>query len=1170
MLKVIEDKISSIINEEKTIYVLKGFDSIIRNIDIKCSHIFDLNIIDNLMNIFEIDDKKFLNDTLSKLYSNSKYWCLYEELLYVEKKSLFGLIQSSGYQIKIIDIGCFDYFYPGMLTENIKDVIKKFEEENAESNILQKIYTSIENRNGNLVIAYNVFENENSEMFVKFIRQYSEYFENKNLENIKEIELYDNSNSEVFIQVFNEIVAKKYNTIKFIEIEGKNEKYIKKFLFILNSIGINIIEEKREKTNVKQEFYDIYLEVLKRKNPTYTFRKIHMYKDPFNSNEMEDVDQSVIIDTIYQNILKAQNNESFKDIFVTAPTGSGKSILFQIPAIVAAERNDLLTIVISPLIGLMKDQVNNIKQLTNCAATINSEYTPIEKEQIIENIKNKKTSILYISPESLLSNSDIQTFIGDRQIGLLVIDEAHTVSTWGKNFRPDYWNLGDYLNNLRHRTKHIFPIATFTATATISNGTEDMYHDIVESLNLTCDTFFGEIKRKDINFKIYNHIKDHAYREEKDEIAKRRINEYVRNYNEKTLVYFPTIRSLKDMAENFSASEIATYYGKMDKIDKDEALADIRKGNKNVILATKAFGMGIDIEDIKNVYHFAPTGNLADYVQEIGRAARKPGMNGIASTDFYQEDFRYINRLEGMSQITVYNIIGVLKKILYKYKTANKRNFLISTDEFAHVFQAKDDDEIESKLKATIIAIKRDFKNMSNYVPLIFKPRAMFTKGMFFIPDSKMPIIEQYGWKKYLELKYNRIQLDNMDISNEPTKYMGDLYIFDFKQCWLDHYNGRYDGLSFGNFKRKFYLGELPGIDRGCFKERTLLKLTSKLNNFYDVKIKALQWLNVIKSVLDDMKMSNKHYTTEEIAEMIMRKGVNSSKTKVNNLLEPLLSLLISYDYNYTSGKYKFCDYNSKTNRYHVVSSYYDRTIQHLKNAVTKLLNLEYDNNEIITVINTNKDDNKKMRSDPVLIAAQILELLDLTSYTFERGNRPEFFVRVNSEYTIQKVLDDHSYRSRTLTTIQKLHYDSVRYMTYFFTQLENDNERWQFIEDYFLGRVEEKYKIGDATLNIKKMDQKIEKLHAENSMYEERIIDEIKLYDLFSEDQNETLKFYIYNDKIEELEKIGYSRISPEALVAQNLVKEKQGNDFSINGFNYLILKIDNYELKEKIKVEQ
>ena len=1169
MLKVIENEISNIVKEEKNIYVLKGFDSIIQRIDLKCDHIFDLGIIEDIMNIFYIDDNKFMNDNFAKLSSKNTYWCLYEELIYVEKKNLYGLIQASGYQIKIIDIGCFDYYYPGIQGENPEKIIKKFEEETPESNILQKIYTSMETRNENLVISYNKFENETPEMFIKLIRKYSEYYENKKIDLVKETELYDNSTSEEFVQVFNEILEGKYNTIKFIKIEGKDEKYIKKFLFILNYMGINIIEEKKEKKDIEPDLYNIYLEVLKRKNPEYNFRKIPMYKDPFNSNEMEDVDQSIIIDTIYKNIIKAQNNESFKDIFVTAPTGAGKSILFQIPAIVAAEKNELLTIVISPLIGLMKDQVNNIKKLTECAATINSEFTPIEKEKIIEDIKDKKISILYISPETLLSNSDIETFIGNRQIGLLVVDEAHTVSTWGKNFRPDYWYLGDYLDKLRHRTKHIFPIATFTATATISNGTEDMYHDIVESLNLTCDTFFGEIKRKDITFNIYNHLKDHAYKEEKDEIVYNRINNYIKNYNEKTLVYFPTIKTLNTIADNFSKDEVAMYHGKMDKIDKDEALEDIRKGNKNVILATKAFGMGIDIEDIKNVYHFAPTGNLADYVQEIGRVARKPGMEGIASTDFYKEDFRYINRLEGMSQITVYNIIGVLMKILYKYKTGNRRNFLVSTDEFAHVFQATSDDEIENKLKATIIAIKRDFKSMSNYVPLVFKPRSMFTKGLFFIADSKMPTIEQYGWKKYLELKYDRKQLQKMDVSDEKTIYMGDLYIFDFKKCWLDNYNGKYDGLTFGNFKRKFYLGELPGIDRTCFNDRTLLKLSSKLSNFDDVKIKAMQWLNVIKSVLDDMKMANKHYNSSEITELIMKKGISDSKTKINNLIEPLLNLLISYDFNYTYGKYKFCDYNSKTNRYHIVSSYYDRTINHIKNSIEKILDVSENNSEIVVVINTNKDDNKKMRSDPTLIAAQILELLDLTSYTFERGNSLEFFVRVNSEETIQKVLNDHSYKSRTLTTIQKLHHDSVCYMTHFFEKLKTDDERWQFIEDYFLGQVENKYDIDDVTLNIKKMDTQIEEIKNDNDRYKEQIIDEVKLYELYSEDPSETLKFYIYKNKIDELEEMGYSRISPETPVAKSLIAGKQGEDFSINGFNYLIIKIDNYELKDEIKLD-
>lgn len=207
------------------------------------------------------------------------------------------------------------------------------------------------------------------------------------------------------------------------------------------------------------------------------------------------------------------------------------------------------------------------------------------------------------------------------------------------------------------------------------------------------------------------------------------------------------------------------------------------------------------------------------------------------------------------------------------------------------------------------------------------------------------------------------------------------------------------------------------------------------------------------------------------------------------------------------------------------------------------------------------------MRSDPILVAAQILELLDLASYTFERGNSLEFFVRVNSEETIQKVLNNHSYKSRTLTTIQKLHYDSVRYMTYFFTQLRTDDERWQFIEDYFLGQVENKYNIEDAIFNIKKMDSQIEKMQNQDDSYKEKIIDEVKLYELFSEDEDETLKFYIYDTEIKEIENMGYKMISPVAPVGQSLSIGKQGDDFSINGFNYLIMKIDNYELRNVIK---
>ena len=123
--------------------------------------------------------------------------------------------------------------------------------------------------------------------------------------------------------------------------------------------------------------------------------------------------------------------------------------MFQIPAIYLEEELGLLTIVITPLISLMNDQVENIASMTNKAATINSDNTPADRETIRNKIKSNKISILYISPETLLSNTDISNLIGEREIGLLVVDESHIVATWGKSFRPDYWYLGDFIQKIK-------------------------------------------------------------------------------------------------------------------------------------------------------------------------------------------------------------------------------------------------------------------------------------------------------------------------------------------------------------------------------------------------------------------------------------------------------------------------------------------------------------------------------------------------------------------------------------------------------------------------------------------------------------------------------------------------------------------------------------------------
>ena len=154
-----------------------------------------------------------------------------------------------------------------------------------------------------------------------------------------------------------------------------------------------------------------------------------------------EVSQEQIISDIIAQIELCRAGERYRDIFVTASTGAGKSLIFQFPAIWFAEKFRLFTIVISPLIGLMDDQVKNLRKIYAPVETFNSGTPPLVKKNIMQRISAGEVNILYISPETLLARSELEQLIGARTVGLIVIDEAHIVTTWGKQFRPDYWYL---------------------------------------------------------------------------------------------------------------------------------------------------------------------------------------------------------------------------------------------------------------------------------------------------------------------------------------------------------------------------------------------------------------------------------------------------------------------------------------------------------------------------------------------------------------------------------------------------------------------------------------------------------------------------------------------------------------------------------------------------------
>lgn len=335
-----------------------------------------------------------------------------------------------------------------------------------------------------------------------------------------------------------------------------------------------------QKSDEQYKHRDEYLDILKKYWGYTSYRNLSIYdmvKLEQGEKEIVQVSQEAIIANLVEEVEHCGDDGDFRDVFVTAPTGAGKSVMFQVPAVYLAEKYNLLTIVISPLIGLMNDQIKKL-ELKNYpfAKTINSDISPIIKMDIIEKIGKGRYHILYISPETLLSRSEVEQLIGNRTIGMIVIDEAHIVTTWGKQFRPDYWYLGDHIRKLRKKQmetkERSFVIATFTATA-IYGGIEDMYTETINSLHmLNPITYLGYVKRDDIDIVIKKEQKAKGTRTEYELDKFKRIEEILRRAiitNKKTLVYFPTVavieRCYEYLHNKHEIQSVAIYHGSLSK-----------------------------------------------------------------------------------------------------------------------------------------------------------------------------------------------------------------------------------------------------------------------------------------------------------------------------------------------------------------------------------------------------------------------------------------------------------------------------------------------------------------------------------------------------------------------------------------------------------------------------
>ncbi|PZR14353.1 MAG: RecQ family ATP-dependent DNA helicase, partial [Flavobacterium psychrophilum] len=393
----------------------------------------------------------------------------------------------------------------------------------------------------------------------------------------------------------------------------------------------------------------------------------------------------------------AVNNKSLLAVF---PTGGGKSITFQVPALMSAENSKGLTVVISPLQSLMKDQVDNLEKIgITEAVTVNGLLDPIERAKSFERVEDGSASILYISPESLRSKT-IEKLILGKKIARFVIDEAHCFSSWGQDFRVDYLYIGDFIKSIQEKKNLVdsIPVSCFTATAK-QKVIEDIREYFKEKLSLDLEVFSSKASRTNLHYKVFE-----KQNEEEKYLAAR---DLIEDKNCPTIIYVSRTRKAYQLAKRLveDGFNAMPYHGKMDKQEKTENQDAFLNGKAQIMVATSAFGMGVDKKDVGLVIHYEISDSLENYVQEAGRAGRDENILADCFVLFNEEDLSKHFILLNQTKLSIKEIQQVWKAI----KEITRFRLKVSNSALEIARKAGWDDnvvEIETRVTTAIAALE--------------------------------------------------------------------------------------------------------------------------------------------------------------------------------------------------------------------------------------------------------------------------------------------------------------------------------------------------------------------------------------------------------------------------------------------------------------------------------
>jgi ATP-dependent DNA helicase RecQ len=518
-------------------------------------------------------------------------------------------------------------------------------------------------------------------------------------------------------------------------------------------------------------------------------------KENFGFSSFKNLQEPII-----KNLLDGNNS------FVIMPTGGGKSLCYQLPAIIL----DGTAIVISPLIALMKNQVDLIRSNNTDPSVAHVLNSTLNKEQI-ENVKQDvsegKTKLLFVAPETLSKNDTIE-FLKKVHISFLAIDEAHCISEWGHDFRPEYRKIRDIIDSINPEIK----VIALTATAT-----PKVQDDIIKNLKISDSKLFkSSFNRPNLYYEV---------RPKNDETEVDLIKFIKSNQGESGIIYCLSRKNVEDLSQllNMNGVKSLPYHAGLDKNVREENQDRFLKDDCDVIVATIAFGMGIDKPDVRYVVHHNVPKSIEGYYQETGRAGRDGGKGHCLMYYSYQ-DVEKLEKLLSKKKSSERNIgIMLLKEVSnFAESSISRRKYLLSYFGEKYDPLVYNDNDMDDNSR-----YPKDKINVKDQMIILIKNHFSDNKKVFLrdvvkkLPLSIEDRIDERFWKTILTYSIIEgiLEKDINDLGSVKISRLGKEYILNP----TDFFVSRDNDFSKSN-KRKQGLAKVSLVDIELMKKLIILR----------------------------------------------------------------------------------------------------------------------------------------------------------------------------------------------------------------------------------------------------------------------------------------------------------------------------------------------------------